>query len=334
MFEYKEELTREFVLSRITEEDIFLKYLNIYPTTEGYFRNPLREDAHPDCKFYRDTRGVLKFKDFAYRLNIDCFNLVEMVSPDVKGFHEILKRIAKDFDLYGSSVNYQVVNNWEELTKSAKKTFSDIRVKRRDFSKADLRWFQEQGISHSTLIKYKYFALQYLWLNGSLIYEYRPSDLGYVQQFGDGYNYKAYFPLRKSYRFLQNVGDILQGYEQLPKSGGALVMTQSNKAVMAISEFEISTVAPLSETVLPSEEIMKELFWRFPIIFTLFDRDRAGMAFSQLMRKKYNTIPLLFDAKGLLIDRKTEAKDWNDHYKRYGLQYMLDAIEEIKQQYL
>lgn len=332
-YSYKEPLTKEFILSRITEEDIFLKYLNIYPTLEGYFINPLRQDEHPDCKFYRDPKGTLKFKDFAYKMNIDCFNLIQLVEPDVDNYGKALERIARDFRLYEKDINYEVVKNWQEIINTKNKLFSSIRVKRKDWIKSELDWFWEQGISKETLTRYKVNSLQMLWLNDQLIYQYRKSDPGYIQQFGTGYEYKAYFPLRDKYRFLQNVRGRLQGYEQLPEFGDAVIVTQSNKAVMAISEHGIPAVAPLSESILMSEEQFEDLNNRFVKIFTLFDRDRVGMWLSQQIRKKYNTIPLLFDSKGLFRS-KEEPKDWNDHHKKFGTQYMLDLVEEIKQQYL
>ena len=94
MFEYKENLSKEFLLSKVTEEDIFMKYLNIYPNLNDYFRNPLRTDAHPDCKFYRDSRGTLKFKDFAYGMNIDCFNCAFLSGKST----QLLRRVILQYD--------------------------------------------------------------------------------------------------------------------------------------------------------------------------------------------------------------------------------------------
>lgn len=333
MFGHKEPLNREFILSRISEEDIFLKYLNIYPNLTDWFRNPLRTDDKPDCKFYRDSRGVLKFHDFAYKLNIDCFNLVQLVEPNVNNYGQALEKIAEDFKLYEKDIDYSVVQNWQEIIKKAAKSLSSIRIKRKDFTKDELKWWAEQGIHKETLDLYKIFSLQLLWLNNSIVYTYRKQDPGFVQHF-KGYEYKAYFPFRERYRFLQNIDSrTLQGYDQLPDQGDFLIITKSNKDVMALYEFGIPAVAPLSESVLISEEIFEELSNRFFKIFTLFDRDRAGMWLSQQMRKKYNTIPLLFESETIFRDKK-EPKDFTDHYKSFGLQYCLDLIQECKEIYL
>lgn len=328
-----EPLTKEFILSRISEEDIFVKYMNIHPNTYDYFKNPLRADNHADCRFYRDGRGVLKFKDFAYNLNIDCFNLVMMVFPDHNNYGLALRKIAEDFKLYEKDVDYSVLSNWENNIKDASKKFSIIAVKRKEFTKDELLWWQEQGIYKEVLSHYKVSSLQMLWLNGNLIYNFNKKDPGYVYHF-NLYNYKAYFPLRKEYRFIQNIDrNTLQGYEQLPKEGTFLVITKSMKDVLCMYSFDIPSIAPSSETVLINEKDFSELANRFFYIFTLFDRDRAGMHMSWIMRKKYNTIPLLFESKGLMR-RKEEPKDFTDNYKEFGTSYLQDLIEEVKANYL
>lgn len=327
-----EPLTKEFVLSRIREEDIFLKYMNIYPDLTQRYRNPLRDDGRPGCAFYRDPRGVLKFKDPAIKLNIDCFNLIQVVNPECNTFDLILKRIVKDFNLQSKDIDYSVIADWKEAIDKASKKFSLIQVKRKDFTKEELQWWQEQGIYLPTLNLYRVSSLQLLWLNGDIIYSYSRKDIGFVYHFGE-YKYKAYFPNRDMYRFLQNIGtSLLQGYDQLPEGGDYLVITKSMKDVMCLNSFDIPSIAPSSETVLVQEEQFGELENRFAKIYTLYDKDRAGLHASWEMRKMYKTIPLFFESEGIF--RKTnEPKDFTDHFKKYGTSYMSDLIEETIEKY-
>lgn len=318
-----EPLTKEFVLSRITEEDIFLKYMNVYPTLTGRYKSPLRTDYNAGCNFYRDTRGVLKFRDPAYRINIDCFNLVSVVCKDAINYGHVLQRIAKDFNLYSKDIDYSVVANWQEAVEQAGKKLSIIQVKRKEFTKEELQWWRKQGILKEVLSSYKVSSLQILWLNGQVIYSYSKKDPGFVYHFGE-YFYKAYFPERTSYRFLQNIDkNVLQGFDQLPEQGDFLIITKSLKDVMCMSTFGIPSVAPTSESVLIEEMRFALLENRFFKIFTLFDRDRAGIHMSWLMKKKYGTIPLMFE--------KNEPKDFCENYEKYGTSYMNELIEETKQ---
>ncbi len=326
------EVDREYILNRITEEDIFHKYLGIYPNLEDYFTNPLRADTHADCKFYRDkaTPPRLKFKDFAGGVNWDCFNAVMAVEGDVKNFYDAMRRVARDFNLYGSEINYDVIADFEKKT-SVKRSQSVIRVKRRDWHKGDLDWWSNEMIKSQEALDY--FAVKpvdVVWLGEDIIYQYSKHDPCYVFWFGN-HDYKLYFPLRTRGRFLQTRGDLLQGYMQLPERGDILVITKSYKDVICMRTFGIYAVAPMSEANLITVEQFEDLNNRFFHIFSLMDRDRTGMRMAQQLRRVYGIQPLLFESKNTLFRRPDEPKDFVDNTKYYNTGYMLDLIEETKQ---
>jgi hypothetical protein len=334
MFGHKEKITRDILLSFISEEDIFFKYLGLYPNTKDYFRNPLRIDEYPDCKFYRDPRGVLKFNDFAYGMNLDCFNVVSRLNNNCN-YPTALEIVAKDFQIYkrlqGEEVNYDFESITPiEITNEAKEG-KKIQVKRSEFSKWDLNFWISQGWSLESLKLFMVDSIQYAWVDGELIYNYSKKDPAFSFYFGYG-QYKLYFPLRTRGRFMQNMSGILQGYEQLPEGGDFLVITKSMKDVGALWGFGIPAVAPLAEGVLMTTEQFEELNNRFFRIFSLFDRDRAGMIAAQKYRKKFGVEPLLFDSKNGLFRDKDEPKDFSDHYKAWGTTEMLDFVNDVKQQ--
>lgn len=333
MYEFKDEeekLTKEYILSRISQEDIFYKYLGISPNTVEFFSNPLRADSHPDCKFYRDSRNVLKFHDFAYKWNVDCFNVVCRIHNCNYG--EALHIIAKDFNLKDSSVNYTPNIIPFETKESIGR---DIKVKRKEFTKEELLFWEENGWTKEMLDFYQISSLLYVWLDNNKIYTYHKRDMGFVYYFGMSKHllpqYKLYFPQRTRFRFLQNTGNILQGYKQLPEGGDLLVITKSMKDVGLLNAYGIPAVAPMSESNVISEEQFEDLSNRFFHIVTLFDRDRAGMTASKRYKDKFNTIPLLFDANGKLFRGPDDPKDLTDHFKEYGNNFMIDLIEDTKQ---
>ena len=338
MYEYQEDLTKQFVLSRISEEDIFFKYLGFYPNTNDYFCNPLRADSSPDCKFYRDSRGTLKFNDFAYKMNLDCFNVVSRIHNNAN-FNDTLQIIAKDFNLFDKEINYDLANKLEEFKKDKKNTYVDIKVQRKDFTKWDMEFWTKAGWNEESLSRFKVSSLLRAWLNGNLIYTYSYKDPGFVYLIGHDELgrpiYKLYFPLRDRFRFIQNSGTALQGYQQLPEGGDFLIITKSYKDVGCMFHYDLPSIAPMGETVLISPEQFEDLNNRFFTIFTLFDRDRAGMIGSQNYRKAYNTIPLLFDSESNRLFRaKDEPKDFVDHHTERGVQEMLELIEHTKNEYL
>ena len=63
-FTIEPKITKEFLLSKCSEEEYMQFYLGI-PVKHGLFKSPLRNDARPTCSFYRNSSGELIFKDFS-----------------------------------------------------------------------------------------------------------------------------------------------------------------------------------------------------------------------------------------------------------------------------
>ena len=83
-------LTKQYVLSKVSQVTIFATYLNLSNTTvQNCIDNgelivsPLREDVHPTCGFAYDRKGKLKFRDFAGYFWGDCFDLVALVMSNI-----------------------------------------------------------------------------------------------------------------------------------------------------------------------------------------------------------------------------------------------------------
>lgn len=331
MYGFVGEIDRDYILSRISEEDIFHKYLGVYPNTEEYFTNPLRGDTNADCKFYRDNtaRRALKFKDFAWGVNWDCFNVVQYVENDVNNFYDALRKVANDFNLLGEEINYDVVASLQEKIKLVKKDTA-IRIKRREWYGYDLKWWGENCTDDKRALDFfNVSPVDNAWSGDREIYTYNPKDPCYVYWFGN-YDYKLYFPYRKEGRFLNNKTNLLQGYNQLPESGDNLIITKSYKDVICMRTFSIYGVAPMSESILITDEQFEDLNNRFFNIYSLMDRDRAGMRMAQMLKKRYNITPLLFPSDNVLFRSKDEPKDFTDTRKEYGLQYLLELIDEVK----
>ena len=89
-------ITKELILSRVSEEQIMEHYLGI-PIKKGLFRSPLRNDKVPTCSFYRNSRGRLIMKDFSGAFSGDCFAVV--VEKFQCSYYMALQIIANDFGI-------------------------------------------------------------------------------------------------------------------------------------------------------------------------------------------------------------------------------------------
>lgn len=313
-------ITKEFILTYLSQEEIMEKYLNIYPVEGEFYCSPLRKDKNPTCSF-KWINGTLYFKDWAMEHTHDCFSVV-MTIYDVS-FHEALTIIAKDFDLVqnirtGSRKKLDVNFSYHK-TGSQK---SIIQIKKQPFTKNNIQYLKQYEITSDLCNKYNVFSPKYVWLNGKLLYVYGDENPALAYYFGidkeGNEKWKIYFYTKDEYRFITNTNRI-NGWIQIPKEGNNLIITKSLKDVMCFDRAGIDSVAMQAESQTPYDYIIDELKQRFNNIVTVFDHDEAGI-------RRAKKIKELYDIDYYFIKDKN-AKDFSDYVKFYGLQ---EAKEELK----
>lgn len=122
-------LTKELILSKVSEEQLFEHYG--VPIQKGLFRSPLRNDAHPTVSIYRNKAGRLIMKDFGSDFCSDVFGFVE--AKFNVGYQKALQIIANDFGIISMP---KLIKNKPKIeytgTKIQKSTQSIIRVEVRE----------------------------------------------------------------------------------------------------------------------------------------------------------------------------------------------------------
>ena len=135
-------LTKQLILSKVSQVTIFSTYLNLSDKLVQYcidtgelICSPIRDDIHPTCGFRYDSKGKLKFRDFAGYFWGDCFDAVALVLSTIKGkqynvsnkndFIAILTHITYTFKniFYGTEIDtnsISLINNSLELIKKKK----------------------------------------------------------------------------------------------------------------------------------------------------------------------------------------------------------------------
>lgn len=296
-------LTKDYILSKITQEQIFEYYLNVPVDTSGLIKIPrvLRIDNNPTGSFYYNMHNKLRFRDMAGGFWGDCFDLVAYLSQvdatNKKGFITVLERIAKDFKIHAyengvfKSLPFEMTNN---VVKTKTKKLIDIRP--RDFTVNDAKFWLQGNVGRKGIDKFYVKACEYIWLNNELVYTNNPFDPAYAYYFGTDAqgikNFRIYFPFRKDYRFMSNCSP-LQGYKQLEPDYIGLI-TKSYKDVISLNSFSIQSVAPSSESVLMSRAEWNSIKYTCSHWFSLMDYDIAGIKMMYKLRKEYNIPPLYF----------------------------------------
>ena len=158
--------TKHYILSKISQELIFSTYFNIPIETIQYciktnelIISPIREDNHPTCGFRYDTKGRLKFRDFAGYFWGDCFDAVALVISKAYGrefnvnkkqdFVHILKHISLTFKdiINNEAKDPNIITKIEDGISKLKKDKPIIDLVVREWNKNDIAYWTKFGIS-------------------------------------------------------------------------------------------------------------------------------------------------------------------------------------------
>lgn len=316
-FSFQQEITKELLLEHNNEETYMAYYLGI-PIKKGLFVSPLRVDHKPTCSFYRGRQ--LYFKDFATG---ECLSFENVVMKKYGcNYYEALKIIATDFGIIDGSKPKVVPI--QPIFKKEKKTI--IQIEAKSFTKEELEWWEQFGITKNILTKYRVYSCKTVFLNGRIesIYDSKCPSYGYYFGNEEGRElWKIYYPYRKNFRFIGNIKTTtIQGYNQLPKKSKLLVITKSLKDCMVLYNLGIAAIAPQSETQFIEDNVLEVLKKRFKHIVLLFDNDQTGLEFTNKIKRKYKWIT------PMIIPLKYKAKDISDFYKAYGRDRTIELIKE------
>ncbi len=312
------DINKKTILEALTQEEIFERYLGIEADLDNVVRNPLREDIDPTCTF-KWIGDKLYFRDWTEERGKDCFDIVKLIYQC--SFTQAIDIVAKDFGL----LDGKPIEPKKVIIKRIKEPVN-LQIKRQPLTTYCTTYWASQGISQATLERYNVVGVRAIWIRGRKIYDWSPKDIAFAYQFTDTL-IKIYFPFRKrgQIRFFNTDNTVLEGYSQLPTTAQYLVITKSYKDVMALSEYDIPSVAPASESVGLNQVIFNILNSRFPMIISLMDNDWPGRRAAIRLKKQYGIPPIIFPVG--------EPKDFTDNYKRYGRFYMLDVIQDLKERY-
>lgn len=320
-------VTKDLILSRISEETLMEHYTGV-PCKKGLFVSKLRPDKRATVAYYRNNKtGRLIYKDFGTDFSADFIGVV-MFKYNCT-FGKALQIIANDFGIIKNpklNVNPPMI----KYSNSEFKETSDavVQVEIKDFNDYELNWWGKYGITLETLKKFQVFSCKNTFLNGNLFSLYKEKQLifGYYGGIREGIErWRIYNPSRKSFRFVSNwKQSMLQGAHILPKSGEFIVITKSLKDVMVLYNYNIPSIAPISENCFVSEVVYNKLTKRFKYCICLYDNDLAGLNAMQRIRKAFPTVIPLWIPRNM-------SKDISDFYAKYGYDKTYQLIEKTKE---
>lgn len=288
MYSIGPSINRDWILERVSQEEIMARYTGVPIQINVKFKSPFREDNSPSCVYYYNKAGKLLFRDFGKGRPMDCFEVACTVNRCT--FTDVLKRLTDEFNLLREH-RVPKVDESLELEKKLANDPTTISIQPYtlngswDMDNAGQKFWLRYGVTPKTLKRFRVFQLNNAWCNEKYVYRYNPESPGFAYWFGDG-DYKLYFPLKDKVRFMCNT-DKVQGLQELQDSGDLLVITKSMKDVLVFAEYGVPAIAPQSEVHPVGDELMAELKQRFKRIVLVYDYDYTGVKNTNKLRKQY-----------------------------------------------
>lgn len=331
-------LTKQLILSKVSQVTIFSTYLNLSDKLVQYcidtgelICSPIRDDIHPTCGFRYDSKGKLKFRDFAGYFWGDCFDVVALIMGGIynkqydisnrEDFVKVLRHITFTFKdiFYGQEKDINLINEINTGIVAIKHKKPNIELVVRDWNEYDKEYWGRFGVPLQFLnINFIYPVEQYYInrkINPKPKYFYRTNDPCYGYCLGQDrsgiYNIKLYFPNRDKAvtRFITNCNH-LEGIYNLDKTDyDIIVITKSTKdrvslgaAILRITSLYGGVDKKVGVINIPHETYklrQNEFDWlRGKLsdggkIVSLMDNDTTGKHEAIWLRNNYRIIPLL-----------------------------------------
>lgn len=311
-------LTLDYILSKVTEYDIYAKYIGNFKVGMIY-NSPLRTDKNPSFGIYYSKKyNKLMFKDHGTGESGNVIKFISLLTG-ITNYNDILQDIVNKLN-----ITPKTKLNKKNLYKPPENTI--IGVVRQDFTEIDIKYWSQFKISLETLKMYDVSSIKYYLCNGVVKGIYKPDNPMYAYKVYN--NFKIYRPLGDKYtKWRNNLTEYdIQGYKQLPKNGELLIITKSLKDVMCFYEMGYNAISPASESTWLPDTVLNDLKKRFKRIILMFDRDVTGLNYLRKISKKTGLEPLL-------VNKKFKAKDISDAIKLNGFDKVKKWFdEEIKKE--
>lgn len=311
-------ITLDWILSKVTEYDIYAKYIGQFKVGMIY-NSPFRKDKNPSFGIYYSKRTKqLLFKDHGTG---ECGNVIKFVSlfTGKTEYNDILSDIVDKLNITN---NTKLVSSKQYIPP----TETVIGVVRQEFTDVDINYWKQFNISINTLKKFNVNSIKYYLCNGIVKGTYKRENPMYAYKVYN--NFKIYRPLADKYtKWRNNLTDYdIQGYEQLPQKGDILFITKSMKDVMCLHEMGYPAVSSSSESTFLPKDVLEQLKTRFKRIIILFDRDVAGVKRSRKLSRETGL-------EAIFINKKFKAKDVSDAVKANSFEEIKNWLDETIKNY-
>ena len=318
----EDHLSKDMILSRIREIDIFSYYCPSFKELGVKFCSELRDDKSPSVSIIIWQNRLL-YKDFGHpEHTFDCFSYI--MKKYNCSFYDALRVVDNDFGLNLSSFKETIgfsmgVPATRTTKKVEQKRVVIIRKRRRKWMRKDQEFWSQFFITKTTLIKFAVCPITHYWINENRF----SCDLSYAYKIGK--KYKIYSPYEDTKWISNTTRRHVQGYVQLPDRHDICVVTSSLKDVMSLYELGIPAIALQSEMQMPDKALVHELQERFGVIALFYDNDfdNVNNPGQTMANKIIREFPNFVN---IVLPEQYGVKDLSDYIAKYQSTHLITAL--------
>jgi hypothetical protein len=314
-------LTREHILEKITEYDIYRYYVGRGFRLNRQIQSPLRRDEHPSF-LISNKYGYLYHIDFAEASHRgDCFDLVrQLFGCDLWG---ALNIINKDFGLglvEGTNTGEykRITSAYKQPSPEESTRYCRIQVLPKPFTQKELDYWGQYYQGLEDLKREDIFSVKKVFLDKS---EYKLIG-GNEMVFGylyDNEHWKIYRPLEeKGKKWMSSVPIVrVDGLENITPGCENAIVTKSKKDKMVLLKIMDCVCSVQNESkVALSEETVNTLKTNSKRVYINYDADAPGKKNSWIVTKEFGFLHVNVPDNHVI----NGIKDFSDMAKIYGLE--------------
>lgn len=329
-------VTKEDILSKISEEDIYKRFCSDFPSRS--IRSPLpgHHDKTPSFGFFQVERRWL-WKDQALGISGDVFRFVEkMEHTDFEG---ALRKISQAFNIESDFKPYKrLIVHRDDSKPVPEEERAVLEAVRQPLSDFDYNIWARWNVSSAAMRYLNIFAAKEIWLRKpkekvfKIWARYVEHNPVYYWTHPYTTHIKAYKPFEKEKRakWINNCDNFtdIQGYAQCRIKefpGRPLLVTSSMKEVGFFRGFGINAMAGHTESSRFTPDFIRHLRKYCNPIISAYDGDPPGVKAAMFLRKEYK-IPIAWLCRAHHTS-KDPTDRWMEDYK--DIYVYLNRLNEI-----
>lgn len=305
-------LDKSYILSRISEEEIFRKLVGDFKIGET-FCNPLRGER-TESTIIREIDGRLKMKDYGdSRYNGDCFDLVMFVNSC--SYDEALRLIEKDFSLSSGNtlIHLPPKNNIETKPPVFK-------IITRAPTQEELRYWEDYHLGLDDLKAEEIYFPETIWRNNQKIgnalltycYWYEELQAWKLYRPHGEIGKRTWYTRRKWDSGIPN--DYMENKSSFKGCDKAILATSKKDKMVLRKALELDCIGNIQAENLNAikDEDMEYIKANSNTQYVAGDRDKAGKVFTWLLTNEFG-----FKHVNPPDDKPKDFADWG---RDYGLE--------------